>query len=194
MGILRTFMARRGRRLAGTLPGWVPDGPAGHRQTGHVVNFYGGPFPTETVAGFVRQGLDAGEIAILIATPEHVAAVDRTLGDQKGRVLYLDADETLAKFMVAGHPDRLRFLDTVGDLVGQAAQVGNGQVRAFGEMVVRLCEKGQPEAAHELELLWNELGGRHDLKLLCAYPVKAVTGANRLFQRRLRDTHSHAVA
>lgn len=168
--------------------------PEGGRQTGHVVNFYGGPFPAETVAGFVREGLQAGEIAILIATPAHVAAVDRLLGDQKGRVLYLDADETLAKFMAPSGPDRLRFLDTVGDLVGQAAQAGNGQVRAFGEMVVRLCERGEPEAAHKLELLWNEVGQRHDLKLLCAYPVRSMGGRNRLFRDRLRDTHSHAVA
>jgi hypothetical protein len=191
MGLLTAFFARRGRRLAGSLPGWTPDGTP---KSGHVVNFYGGPFPADTVAGFVREGLEAGEIAIVIATPAHVSAVDQLLGDRKGRVLYLDADETLAKFMVSGRPDRLRFLDTVGDLVGQAAHAGNGQVRAFGEMVVRLCERGEPEAAHELEKLWNEVGDRHQLKLLCAYPIKAVSGANRTYQRRLRDTHSHSVA
>lgn len=190
MGLVQALRRYRSRRFAAALPGWAPpDGAA----CGHVVQFYGGPFPTGTVAGFVREGLQGGEIAVLIATPEHVKAVDAMLGDQKGKVLYFDAEETLAKFMVHGRPDRQRFFDTVGDVVQQAAELGNGRVRAFGEMVVLLCERGEPEAAHELEELWNELGRRHALKLLCSYPVTALAGRNRTFQTRLRDTHSHAV-
>ena len=158
---------------------------------GHVVQFYAGSYPDETIARFVQEGIDAGEVAIVIATPAHVRAIDGRL-DGRGRVLYLDADETLAKFMVHGRPDRLRFLDTVGDLVEQAAQHGNGCVRAFGEMVVLLCERGEPEAAHELEELWNDLGRRHSLKLLCSYPLAVLAGGNRTYQTRLRDTHSHA--
>jgi hypothetical protein len=188
MGILSAFRQQRGRRLAASLPEWKPfeDG-----QCGHIVQFYNGPFPTESVARFVHEGLMAGEIALLVASPEHVRAVDALLGDQKGRVIYLDADETMAKFMVNGRPDRLRFMDTVGDLVAQAAQAGNGRVRAFGEMVVLLCERGEPEAAHELEELWNEVGRTHMLKLLCSYPMSAVSGRNKPFQTQLRDTHSH---
>jgi hypothetical protein len=190
MGILRAIREHRSRRFVSSLPGWSPADPTA---CGHVVQFYGGPFPAETVASFVREGLDSGEVAVLIATPDHVKAVDQILGDQKGRVLYLDAAETLAKFMVHGRPDRQRFFDTVGDLVQQASEASRAPVRAYGEMVVLLCERGEPEAAHELEELWNELGRKHALKLLCSYPVAAVTGRNRSFQTKLRDTHSHAV-
>lgn len=187
MGFLASFARRRrSQRLVGTLPAWGA-GP----QRGHVVQFYDGPFPVDTVVGFVQAGIDAGEVAIVIATREHVLALDARL-QGRGRCLYLDADETLAKFMVDGRPDRLRFRDTVGDVVQQAAEHGDGRVRAFGEMVVLLCERGQPEAAHELELLWNEVAREHDLRLLCSYPMSVVAQAPEM--EALRDSHSHHVA
>jgi len=189
MGILRRLREHRGRRLAMALPLWrsPPDS-----QSGHVVQFYGGAFPVEAVAGFLREGLQAGEVGIVIATPDHTSAVQARLGPS-GRCLFLDAEETMARFLVHGRPDRTRFMDTVGDLVAQAAQMGDGRVRAFGEMVVLLCEKGEPEAAHELEELWNELGRKQSLKLLCSYPLGAFVGRNKAFEGKLRDTHSHAV-
>lgn len=189
MGFLRRLREHRGRRLAMALPSWTPS--ADH-QGGHVVQFYGGAFPVEAVAGFLREGLQAGEVGIVIATPAHTAAVQARLGST-GRCLFLDADETMARFMVHGRPDRTRFMDTVGDLVAQAAQMGNGRVRAFGEMVVLLCETGEPEAAHDLEQLWNELGRKQSLKLLCSYPLGAFVGRSKAYEGKLRDAHSHAV-
>lgn len=175
--------------MSATLPGWAP----GEHLAAHVVQFYAGPFPAESVAAFVRQGLATGDVGIVLASPEHILEVQTKLGGS-GRVVFLDAKETMARFMINGHPDRLKFMDTVGDLVLQASQIGNGRVRAFGEMVVLLCEAGHPEAAHELETLWNELGRMHQLQLLCAYPLSAVSGRNRAFCDVLRDDHSHAVA
>lgn len=189
MGILRAFREHRGRRLAMALPEWQP---AGDSQCGHVVQFYGGAFPVDSVAKFLREGLAAGEVGIMVATPKHTMAVQTKLGGS-GRCIFLDAEETMAKFMVDGRPDRTRFMDTVGDLVAQAAQMGNGRVRAFGEMVVLLCQKGEPEAAHELETLWNELGAKHSLKLLCSYPLTAFLGRNKPYETKLRDTHAYAV-
>jgi len=186
MGLRTFFAARRGRRLAGSLPPY-------QEGRGHVVQFYPGEFPAGDVARFVRDGVALGEVALLVATPEHTLAVDALLGDLRAKVIYLDADKTLASFMSDGHPDRLRFLDTVGDLVQQAADAGNGRVRAFGEMVVLLCERGQPAAAHELEGLWNGLAASHDLRLLCSYPMTALSGGNRGFAEALRDTHAAAL-
>jgi hypothetical protein len=175
--------------MAMALPGWEP---AADGHSAHVVQFYGGPYPVEAIAGFLRQGLAVGEVGIVVATPEHILEVQTKLGGS-GRCVFLDAKETMAKFMIDGHPDRTRFMDTVGDLVSHAAQIGNGKVRAFGEMVVLLCEQGEPQAAHELEMLWNELGRMHALRLLCSYPLAAVSGPNKEFGDLLRDDHSHAV-
>jgi hypothetical protein len=147
--------------------------------------------PLWDVAG-ADPSIDRGEVCIMIASPQHVKAVDALL-DRQGKVVYQDAAASLEKFMVDGHPDRLRFLDTIGDMVEQAALAGAGKVRAFGEMVVLLCERGQPEAAHELETLWNELAARQDMRLLCSYPISAVEGHAKPMAAALRDTHSHAV-
>lgn len=190
MAFVRFLRQRRARRLAKGMPLW--DMAEREANSGHVVQFYGGDFPAGSVAGFLREGIDQGEVCIVIAQPHHIKAVD-TLLERPGKVVYLDADQTLAKCMVDGRPDRLRFMDSVGDVVEQAAQAGGGKVRAFGEMVVLLCQRGQPDAAHELEVLWNELADRHALRLLCSYPVAAVEGHARPMATVLRDTHSHAV-
>jgi hypothetical protein len=186
MGIVEVFRRRRSRRLSEAMAPWSPD-----QDAGHVVQFYTGSYPAKGIARFLQEGIDAGEVAVVIATPGHARAVDRRL-DARGRVLYVDAEEALAGFMAHGRPDRTRFMDSVGDLVQQAAEHGNGTVRAFGEMVVLLCERGEPEAALELEGLWNELGRRHRVKLLCSYPLASVEGRNRGHAGLLRDAHSHA--
>jgi hypothetical protein len=188
MGLADLLRRRRSRRLASAMAPW-----SGDQSAGHVVQFYTGAYPADAIAAFVQEGIDAGEVALVIATPGHVRAIDRRL-QGRGRVLYVDADEALARFMVHGRPDRLRFLDTVGDLVQQAAEHGNGVARAFGEMVVLLCDRGEPDAALELEALWNELTARHRVKLLCSYPLDTVEGRNGGHAARLRDAHTHAVA
>ena len=42
-------------------------------------------------------------------------------------------------------------------------------MHVYGEMVDILAEQGRFDAAHELELLWNELAARKSLTLLCGY-------------------------
>ena len=44
-------------------------------------------------------------------------------------------------------------------------------VRAYGEMVDVLWKDGATAAAIRLEMLWNELAGRHSLSLLCGYAM-----------------------
>lgn len=190
MAWVKFLRQRRARRLSRQMPLWKAADLDG--QSGHVVQFYGGEFPAGAVAGFLREGIDQGEVCIVIAEPGHIKAVDALL-DRPGKCVYLDADQTLAKFMVDGRPDRVRFMDSVGDMVQQAAEAGGGKVRAFGEMVVLLCQRGDAEAAHELELLWNEVAARNSLRLLCSYPIAAVEGRSKSMAVPLRDVHSHAV-
>jgi hypothetical protein len=46
-------------------------------------------------------------------------------------------------------------------------------VLVFGELVAKLVNNGNPEAAVTLEGLWNELAARRSFDLLCAYPIDA---------------------
>ena len=42
-------------------------------------------------------------------------------------------------------------------------------------MVSLLWDAGLVNAAIEVEVMWNELGGQHPFSLLCAYPARPVT-------------------
>jgi PAS domain S-box-containing protein len=142
----------------------------------HFVQFYEqDDFLLDEVSGFIGEGLKAGEAGIVIATQPHREGLELRLDPCPAfaghRYLALDAAATLAEFMVDGWPDERLFAEVLGGIVRQAAQLGNGQVRAFGEMVALLWAEGQHEAALHLEELWNDLARTHSFSLLCAYPM-----------------------
>src|SRR5688572_13893461 len=148
----------------------------------HAVQFYGTDESLfTTVAGFISEGLIAGQPAIVIATPAHcqaiVAELARRLIDVPaakhiGDLVCMDAEETLATFMDGESPDPDAFKRHVGDVI---AQTLGGRVRtavrAYGEMVDILWKQGKPEAAIRLEILWNDLAQTHSFELLCGYSI-----------------------
>jgi signal transduction histidine kinase len=144
----------------------------------HEVQFYEHEaFLVARVAGHVSAALDAGNAAIVIATPAHRAAfagqLQRDGVDTRERFMSLDARQTLEQFMVNDWPDEGRFTALLGDIISQATRGGALRLHAFGEMVALLCADGKPQAALRLEELWNELATQHAFSLLCAYPVEA---------------------
>jgi hypothetical protein len=132
-----------------------------------------------SVAGYLASGFADGEPAVVIATPEHWESFSEHLAgcgwdgrrmELDGLLVRADADELLACFMSGTHPDPELFEQSVGVIVEQVARRFPGTtIRAFGEMVDVLCERGQPAAAAALEDLWNDLARRHRFSLLCAY-------------------------
>src|SRR5580704_2226882 len=144
----------------------------------HLVHFYEEEsLLFDTVAQFLGAGLQAGERVIVIATAEHRSAfverlgrfdVDAAIAD--GRILLLDARETLARFMVDGSPERTRFHRAIDETFARVTGGVLGvRVRAYGEMVDLLWRDGMQGAAIALEELWNEARAAHPLSLLCAY-------------------------
>jgi hypothetical protein len=142
------------------------------------------------LARFIGGAMDAGDPAVVIATPEHGASLRERLtvshadsvarAERAGRFITLDAADTLSRFMVYGHPDRSKFLTSVGVALAGAAECARtpgGQVAAFGEMVALLWADGNATAALELEGLWNELAESYAFYLHCAYPSTLFLGA-----------------
>jgi hypothetical protein len=137
----------------------------------------------ETLAGYVGGGINTGDSVILIATQNHLAAIERKLEllgihidhlvDQK-RYIPLDADEVLSKFMVDGWPDEQLFFGTVTKII-KGAKIKNRRIRAFGEMVAILWSKGMNGATVQLEHLWNKLAENEEFCLFCAYPKSGFT-------------------
>ena len=154
------------------------------RAHAHGVQFYGDDaYLLDGLTRFIGGALGAGDCSIVIATKAHRdglanrllgCGVDLTLATQQGRLIILDASETLAKFMVDGWPDGERFHQAVGSVVSQcrlAGRTNQSKLAAFGEMVALLWAEGKAEAAIRLEQLWNELARVHSFHLHCAYPI-----------------------
>ena len=135
----------------------------------------------ESVAQYVAAGFELGEPAVLVATEEHAELIaDRltALGwdarriEELGLLIVVDAETTLARFMDGPHPSAAAFERVIGGFLDELAPRFPGRrVRAFGEMVNLLCERGRREAAMELEGLWNRLAQTRDFTLLCGYRV-----------------------
>jgi hypothetical protein len=148
----------------------------------HGVQLYSGLEElVEPVGAYLAAGFDLSEPAAVVTTPEHrVLFADRlavcgwdegTLAAQ-GLVEFRDAEQTLDALLVDGMPSAELFERSIGALIDElSARFPGRQVRAFGEMVDILCMRGDPQAAAELEDLWNRLAERRRFSLLCAYHV-----------------------
>jgi signal transduction histidine kinase len=150
----------------------------------HAAQFYEDEvFLVESVTRFVEAGVRDGEGAIVIATRAHIDALadhvdDASLldGVESGRVVLLDAQNTLAQFMVGGVPDRRQFRRCVASAVDSSRRAGARRVRAFGEMVDLLWKGGARQAAIRLEELWKEICVEQRISLLCAYAMDNFSG------------------
>jgi PAS domain S-box-containing protein/excisionase family DNA binding protein len=151
----------------------------------HFVQFYeDDAYLENAVAGYIAAGLEKGEGAVVIATREHRVAIAKKLKARgidlnkaraDGQYIAADAAETLSRFMVNGMPDPQLFKQMSEPMMRQIL-TGRKHVRAFGEMVALLWQKGNRAAAIRLEELWNELGKGYNFSIFCAYPMSAFGG------------------
>jgi len=144
----------------------------------HFVQVYNDEnFLLEAVAEYAGTGLRRGEGVVIIATPAHRAAFVQHLQEhgvaaeetlRRGQLLLLDAEETLALFTPGGMPEWQSFHALMGGVIAKL-RLEYPSVRAYGEMVDLLWQRGAREAAIRLEEFWNDLAGLQTFSLLCAY-------------------------
>ncbi|MGJ9419781.1 ATP-binding protein [Massilia sp. CMS3.1] len=155
----------------------------------HVVRFYDHEASLlDEVAEFIDASLRAGGTGFVIATPAHVVQLRRLLAGfgssngaacwYPGRLVVLDAEQTLESFMADGMPDRERLRAVILPSLAEACASG-ASVHAFGEMVTLLCERGQYDAAVRLEQLWNEMSTEFRFSMFCAYPWHLFSSSGR---------------
>ena len=148
----------------------------------HAVQFYESDRSLITiVAKFLADGFTQSQPGVVIATPEHCAAIEESLAThqldvrrmkQLGDLVVLDAHEVLNTIMVDGMPHAPLFKHALGTMFTEVARIHPKQtVRAYGEMVNVLWQDGLTAAAIRLETLWNELANSYDFKLLCGYSM-----------------------
>lgn len=153
---------------------------------------------------FLAEGFAAGEPALVLATPDHRAALSDGLREggldpvqleRQGRLMFADAEDVLASILVAGELSPERFEQVVEGLLDTVAAGSEQRPRVFGELVDLLSSRDAVEAADALEELWNRLGAHRPFSLLCGYRVD-------VFDRDLHvgllpqvcGTHAHVLA
>ena len=155
----------------------------------------------DAVGQFLVGGLQAGGVAITVATPAHDLAIAEVFAGHEadldaltaaGRWHRLDASTLLNALMVDGRPDAAAFEHHVGSLVDQASAVATPVV-AFGEMVDLLWSDGDLDGAIELEALWNDLGERRAFSLYCAYQMSGIEASADLVAAKAVCDHHTAV-
>ncbi|WP_426755740.1 ATP-binding protein [Myxococcus sp. Y35] len=153
------------------------------REHAHTVQFYEDEdFLIDVIDAFITGGLARGDPLVIIVQASHrqkliarlmAAGVDTATACAAGQLTLLDARETLARFMMDGRLDWEAFREVVGTLIERSLAVARpgAQVRAYGEMVDVLCQDGKPDAAVELESMWNDLAVLYPMSLLCTYAI-----------------------
>ena len=159
------------------LPSW-PELLQNPPADGHFVQVYQDEvFLCQAVCEYVSTGLARGEGVIVIARPSHAAAFVQQLENKglaaraamaAGQFVVLDAEETLAKFTAHGMPDWQSFHALIGGVIARL-RLDYPAVRAYGEMVDVLWQRGERDAALRLEQYWNELAQLQTFSLFCAY-------------------------
>jgi hypothetical protein len=136
-----------------------------------------------SLEAYIHGGLKAGNCNIVIATANHLEALRYRLIQQgytiqdlldDDRLILLNAEDTLSKFMVNNWPDEVLFKETILNVVARARRK-NRDIRAFGEMVALLWTQGHNGATVQLEKLWNKFCETEALCLFCAYPKVGFT-------------------
>ena len=170
----------------------------------HLVHFY--PFDKElldSLAEYFSNGLESGDTCIAIATPSHLASLNATLrskgidinaGIDAGQYIMLDANEALASFMHNEKPDYERFITSIGRVI-QLAAGRDKPIRAFGEMVAILWEKGNLPGLLQLEEYWHTLVAEQSFSLYCAYPETYfdATPSNQTAMNKICSCHSMTI-
>jgi len=131
----------------------------------------------ETVSGFLTEGLNAGDAALVVMrlaqwnsvaprlTSRNVALSDAIAS---GQLTVLDGTRTLARIILHGAPCRGLFEEVMGKTVRQLCANGV-RLRVYTDMVDVLAADGNSRGAHELEKMWGDLARQEPVTVLCYY-------------------------
>jgi hypothetical protein len=172
------------------------------RDGDHIVQLYQDDESlAASVAEFAGTALESGHAAILIARPEHGQAFLGALGARhvdvveamrRRQLTLLDAETTLTRFLEDGEPQWTPFHEVVGGAIAEA-RLRFPVVRAYGEMVDILWQRGERDAAIRLEEFWKELAGLQTFSLFCAYYLDNLDSASYAALDCISKAHSHLI-
>ena len=168
----------------------------------HIVQVYQDrDFLATAVAEYVGTGLERDEAAIIICRPEHAQAFMNRLGSlgvdvveamARGQLTVLDAETTLLRFLKDGQPQWTPFHHAIGGAIAEA-RLHFPVVRAYGEMVDILWQRGARDAAIRLEEFWNKLSKLQTFSLFCAYYLDNLDSRTYVDLQCICKVHNHLI-
>jgi hypothetical protein len=171
----------------------------------HIVQLYQDQdFLNSAVCRFIGAGLANGECIILFPTLTHWIAfgkrleaegVDVNAARERGQLTVVEANELLPRFMRDAMPDPPVFNAVIGDIFRQARARGSYQkVRAWGELVDVLWERGDVAASMNLEDMFDQLNKKIGIAMFCSYLMDNFNGdVHAHMLPRLGTNHSHLI-
>ena len=183
--------ALRGKRFVSSmLKGYkfteTPGARAPHR---HEVQFYSDDaIFLDSFTRFIAAALEAGDVAIVVATESHrdslverlkAQGLDIDAAIRQGTYIPVDVAKMLSTFMINGMPDSGRFFEIVGPFITAAAKAGKKEhprIAACGECAPLLLAEGKADAAIRLEQLWDQIATIYEVDILCGYASSTFRG------------------
>jgi hypothetical protein len=171
----------------------------------HIVQLYQDQdFLSSAVCRYIGAGLANGEGIILFPTLTHWNAfrtrlegegVDVHTAQERGQLTVFDANEFLPSLVRDAMPDPRVFNGVIGDIVGKARAGGSyPKVRAWGELVAVLWERGDVAASMNLEDLFDQLNQKIGIAMFCSYLMDNFNGdVHAHMLPRLGTNHSHLI-
>jgi hypothetical protein len=172
---------------------------------GHIVQLYQDEaFYGEAISHFAAEGLVRGESVILVATKPNWKNISARLAAKgfqperlfsQGQLTFLDADETLPRFMRGNDPDGSIFKPLAKQTIARARAGGKfPRVRWWGEMVNVLYVDGNPRGSNRLEQFFDEVAHEESIAIFCSFLMDK-------FDPKIYDeafghvcsTHSHVI-
>ena len=138
----------------------------------------------ESLHAFVSAALQPDHAAVVMLTPEHMAAfrahatangLDLAAAEASGQLVPTDTANFFERISMDGRPSRTRFRVVMPGLLRMLA-LEFPQVHVFADIAGTLWAQGNTEGALRLEQLCNELGEEMAFELVCAYPASLFSG------------------
>ena len=148
----------------------------------HVMQFGINDHPSlNKLSSLLAATCRRGDVAVLAATEATRTEVEPQLlasGDDiaqaaaRGQYISLDASKALSEVMVGGRVDARRVAAIIDNLERSRLAAAASSVTVIGEMAPSLCRAGNPEAALQLERVWDDLTRRLPFLTVCFYSTE----------------------
>ncbi len=170
----------------------------------HIVQLYQDhDFLNSAVCRFIGAGLANGDHIILFPTLTHWNSFRQRLENEgvnvqaareRRQLTVVDANELLPRFMRDAMPDPQVFNAVIGDVFRQARGGSSQKMRAWGELVDVLWERGDVAASMNLEDLFDQLNKKIGIAMFCSYLMDNFNGdVHAHMLPRLGTNHSHLI-